>query len=251
MESLGLIAGMINLCVGVFVSVRILLVARRTKGVPEIFLGAYQTLIVLSGLGTGLIRVIGEDSPHAYTAAAGSSLMIAIGASALAFGVWRIYRPAERWPALLCSVLALWSLSGWAWMISGEALPFTFVPTTANAFFAAGRIIVYLWVAWESLRYYALLRRRLRMGLADPLVAHRIFLWGLFGGIMALTAFLFVALGFAMGREVSDWMPGQFLVFVLLLGSAWTLLFSFFPPAFYQRFIRSRAEGQGAAAEGA
>ena len=38
MESLGLIAGMINLCVGVFVSVRILLVARRTKGVPEIFL---------------------------------------------------------------------------------------------------------------------------------------------------------------------------------------------------------------------
>ena len=36
-----------------------------------------------------------------------------------------------------------------------------------------------LWGAVESLRYYALMRRRLRLGLADPLVTNRFLLWGL------------------------------------------------------------------------
>src|SRR5262249_36825653 len=41
-------------------------------------------------------------------------------------------------------------------------------------------------IAWgqtgfESLRYYALLRKRVALGLADPAVANRVLLWGLMG----------------------------------------------------------------------
>jgi hypothetical protein len=50
------------------------------------------------------------------------------------------------------------------------------------------RLAPFVWVAIESFRYGALLRRRVAIGLADPLVADRFLLWGLWSAVLAVMA---------------------------------------------------------------
>jgi hypothetical protein len=55
--------------------------------------------------------------------------------------------------------------------------------------YLSGTILANGWAALESLRYYALMRRRLKVGLVSPLEANRFLLWG-FGAGAAATILL-------------------------------------------------------------
>jgi hypothetical protein len=109
-----------------------------------------------------------------------------------------------------------------------------------------GIVAANLWVAWEPLRYWVVARRRLALGLADPLVVDRFLLWGL--GSLARTAMAVV------GPIADRVMPmlgadSQLVATALVLCAASGLgLFAsvsywltFFPTRGYVRFVTRRA----------
>jgi hypothetical protein len=87
-----------------------------------------------------------------------------------------------------------------------------------------------LWLFFESASYARSMRRRLRLGLADPIVANRFVLWAIWTGALALIPLFVLGLRAALA--------------VLGAGGATAVAagwLAFFPPASYQRWIGARA----------
>jgi hypothetical protein len=101
-------------------------------------------------------------------------------------------------------------------------------------------MLAYLWTAWEALRYHGLMRRRVRLGLADPAVCDRFLLWGLMA-LFVTAGVLLNSVALALRIEIleSPW---------ILLASSSTglaqavlLVLAFAPPSAYLAWVRARA----------
>ncbi len=226
---------------GAFVAVsfvaglRLLLLSRRTREVPEF---AFGGALFLGGVGFCLYTLAAVK--HALPADLNRAGMIAgvtcldLGVLLNLLGVWRVFRPGKRWAATifaasvaaltahLCAVILTYDPSR-------GGVPFTFWTFAGIA--AAG----YLWCASECFRYYGLLRKRVRLGLAEPEMAHRLLLWG-----CASTAALLQVVINVLNRLVAgQGMDANVLVVQSLVGlvCAVSLWFSFFPPTAYLRLV--------------
>lgn len=160
------------------VGLRLLRIALRTGQTPEFAIGT--ALFAGGGVGYGLVVLAfaAQAFPLSVVpiAVLGGTLCASFGAVALAFGVWRIFRPRQRWPlAVVGGIAAVLALS-----LAARVAQLAQVPASTPVFwsFTAGSAAAYLWSAIESLRFHALMRRRLRIGLGDPAIAARFLLWG-------------------------------------------------------------------------
>jgi len=238
--------------------VRLMLLAIRTRQLPESLLAAH--FLLCCGLGYLLLivglSVIGEPDLLPTSVATG---MLAIGHLGSCVGVfggicfnYLVFRRNERWAQALVAVAAValavgyvgYGLTGgfshgrfeglWFWMFYGT--------------FAAGAA----WVMVEPLAYYQTMRRRLQLGLAEPLVANRFLLWGVgsvgrffmvMGGILPSTMY-----DVDLKTELAPGVIGITLLLVAAvgLGVAISYWLTFFPTRGYVRFIERRhgtAEG--------
>jgi hypothetical protein len=105
---------------------------------------------------------------------------------------------------------------------------------------------VYACGAFEAFRYGAQLRKRVAIGLADPVSAHQIRLWGLAWTCVALIASVPMLATGVLGMVLAQ-------SSVLLLGvaalnaAAWVCTrLAFFPPIAYQRWVAGASAGAGA-----
>ncbi len=164
------------------VGARLLAIAMRTGKAPELAIGA--AFFGGGGCGYGLIvvayalRVLPEAVvPIAVLV---GNTAASFGAIALAFGVWRIFRAADRWPLLLIAAIVV----PLALSLGGRLMDIARLPASTFVFwtFTAGSCASYAWSTYESLRFHAMLRRRMRIGLADANLARRFLLWGIAGG---------------------------------------------------------------------
>jgi hypothetical protein len=93
------------------------------------------------------------------------------------------------------------------------------------------------WSAWEAIRQWSLSSKRARIGLADPLVANRMLLWGVFTGASVVTSVLHGAM-VASGRDPSESGAVIAVSGVLALASTVSLWLAFLPPEAWIRRIR-------------
>jgi hypothetical protein len=220
---------------GLAVGTRLLVLARRTRELPEIAIGG---ALFAGGLGycafiLGFaLRVLPEASlpwVHALAVAA-----LDAGVVALVLGIWKIFRPSAplarvAFVATAASLAIHWAASIAAFDPTGHRGPFVF--WLFNAVGAGA----YAWSAGESFRYSALLRRRARLGLADAELVNRFLLWGLAGSC----GFGLFAVGMAnrvVGEGGTHAVP-MFLQSALGFGAAAFIWLAFFPPDAYLRRI--------------
>jgi hypothetical protein len=243
MTQFAVVVSLTTLALSIFVAIRLFVVAFRTRGAPETAMGIYQGLIVSAIFLYTILTRMGPDLDPTvgFRLVVVANLMIALGVVALSVGVRRIYRPTEGWAVGLCYATVVWVIGGWAWSSMGETLPTTVAPTAANTFFVTGRSAVYLWGAFEGFRYHRMMQRRASLGLGDPVIAHRILLWGLFSFTMGSLAVASLAAGFALGDAYATSVPVRFITPVLSLIASVLLWLGFFPPAAYERLIARRA----------
>jgi hypothetical protein len=218
---------------------RLLLLARRTQQVPEFAIGI--ALFANGALGYGLVVlgfVLRPFSPFVNSIFLLSGIfLINLGCAALALGVWRIFRPCDAWARWLyigisASLLAAFAL---------RALDPTRMPAAPHVFWTFSGVsgLCFAWSGFESLRYGALMRRRMRLGLADPAVVARFYLWG--------AASLAAAAIYASSMLNRMLAPATILPAILrfqsLLGlaAAVAIWLAFFPP----RALRERAPVAG------
>ena len=237
----------IFLIVAVVVGTRLLLLARRTRELPELSIGVGLLLIALVGFP---IEIIGRVPPHAGTDF--GSRLFAIGFLASSTGIylffvftWKVFRPRSRLAASVVAAVGVALLVNWFGLVHAEFQGGTLaeiLPRTRP--WAIGEVVAlmaaFAWSGAESLRYYGTLRRRLALGLVDPVIVNRFLLWGISGCLLpalSLAIVFFLLAGLVVMR---DPIP---LATIAVIGTAMsvTWLLTFLPPGRYQRFLRERA----------
>ena len=106
-----------------------------------------------------------------------------------------------------------------------------------------------VWVTAEACIAYASARKRLAIGLCEPIVANRYLLWGAFGAfqVLACGAVVLVDVLTLYEGGITRW--SDFLLGGCEIGSVAMLWLAFFPPSIYRNWIgasNTAAETQGA-----
>ncbi len=232
------------------VGIRLLVLWRRTRGKPELYCGLSFVLLCLVGqplafaAGTGRVSV-GEVDLVLWctgTAAVYSGIGFVYAFTAVAF------RAEDRRSLLFTRAGAC--LSGLGYFGALRTL-LTAPPEASsfdelfvwNALLQTISCVGFGWTGIEGVLQWRKCRLRARVGLADPLVANRFLLWGIYGGISTTLTLIFLA-----GQLVGIHTMGSravHLATALLGGSAGlTLYVAFFPPPGYARWLRAeQAEG--------
>lgn len=214
------------------VGVRLLLLARRTRKPPELWLGLAMSLPVVGNVLVVVGLDLGVPDPLGWRLAAVGSLIINLGFSAIAAFNRKVYRPEARWAAWLVVTIAAAAV---AMPIASVFLPHPGGKSLMYWPEFALRAGCYVWGAGEAFRYFRLMQRRVRFGLSDPLVANRFLLWGLACGFG-----LVMLIGLTVGRVpasggVRPVIEGVGAAFGL--PAAVSMWLAFFAPRGYRRYF--------------
>jgi len=230
--------------------VRLLLLTRRTRELPELLLAAHFLLCCTLGYalqGGGHVLAL---APAASRSLVATLLVIGHGASAIGVAavLWFNYRVFRRGTTLGRMLLACGLgvlLTGYVgYLASGgprDGLPRGFW----FWWLYAGYTGASLWTLAEPLLFLAVLRRRQRVGLADPVLVDRFLLWGLGSvarfAMLAIGAVSMLMLGgsaAALARVVGPTFLATSVAGLCVAGAYWL---AFFPPPVYRRAVARQA----------
>ncbi len=219
--------------------VRLLLMWRRTTGLPELLLALF---FILSGP-CGFLLIASAEQP-ALQAMLPPALLRAIGAFAInaalvvmAVFTWRVFRPDERWAERFVLAIAALLAGVWVWRCLAVGFPEEMRIDANWVLGTTVRALVFAWSGGEAFRYWAAMRRRARLGLADPVVANRFLLWGIWVGAGALVLVVRV-LRITVGLDTELRMA---IIAGLGLVSGVAIWLTFFPPRAYLRRVAGAA----------
>jgi len=230
------------------VGIRLLLLSHRTRQLPELLIGVGILGIGPLGFGLSMLAAVpGRSTLPGVTLVGCSFLALFIGATSQYLFAWYVFRLRDAWARPLCVAAVLLLAGAYAGDILSNGL---INRTRGGAFFWIGTILrvgVLGWNAAESFAYWLRMRRRLRLGLADPVVTNRFFLWGLGSGFAFLGSCIggaaIAATGFSSSR-----LPGLALLLSVHGGlAAIAMWLAFVPPRRYRRWIERRSRPHDAA----
>lgn len=241
-ELLGLVGFGSFLAVSLAVGTRLLLLARRTRKLPELAMGL--NFLVAGFIGYALL--VAAESLHLFPerlAGYGSFFGVAaisLGGVFVCLFTQRVFHARSR-----VALAALVSISGWfalasygGWVLNVEKEQQGFGVWLGHWGSNVGMFAVYAWSTTESLRYYALMRRRVRIGIGDPLVANRFLLWGIGTLTTLLVTLLYIGTQLFGHYELPASLLGVSSTLVLVSAIAEWL--AFLPPRSYRaRFARA------------
>jgi hypothetical protein len=235
--------------VSLVIGVRLLLLARRTGEIPELLIGLAVLGIGPLGFGLSMLAfaTLGRSTITSATLQGSAFVAVFIGSAAQCLFVWYVFRRQAAWaPPLVYAATALLATAYGADILENGLVDRQY----GGVWFWSSvvlRLLVMAWCSVESLLYWSRMRRRLRFGLADPVVANRFLLWGVGSG----AAFFGSALGFAVvaltGMSANQIPSLNLIVSLHGLLAAIAIWFAFQPPAVYVRWIEGRARPDGAA----
>jgi hypothetical protein len=220
------------------IGVRLLVLARRTRGLPELLIGAAFVLAGSFGIGFSLLRAVAPVSDGARLVLAGvSSVGMHAGVSCIAAFTWRVFRPGDLAGRLAFGSLATLLLASLARELATQE------PTRIAAGMQALWSVtvcaaVYLWAALESGRYWILLRRRLRIGIGDRFVATQMLCWSIGSLAIAIGWLRDIALKLS-GTPIDA--IGSYATTFLVLVCAVAYWAAFFPPARFRRWVAAES----------
>jgi hypothetical protein len=196
-----------------------------------------------------VIAIASQDQP-ARDAQFSTASHIATNLGEILFAYFPLlaFRSGSTWAKWLSNSIAICLAVGTAGSIwTGD--PAGLEPLT-NAWWWSewiGETVTTIWIGAEGLNHYGTSRRRVRLGLCEPIEGHRFLLWGIAGVSWTLLSIV------AVGQYVEFWAAGSRsvnldnfvgLLELVALAMVW---FVFFPPHFYQRWL---AGGSPAARSG-
>lgn len=223
------------IAVDAVVGVRLLLLARRTREVPEAALGT--AFLLLGAIGyplTTLARrgVIASDSVNA--ALMGGGLLVQdVACFAVVLATAQTFRGGTRVGRVVVAGAAVWFAASWL----GQLVTSGFGPLETNLAYSAGlgaRTAAFGWASFEAFRAHAHGRRRLRLGLAEPLVVNRFLLFGIgMGAVFAAFVIFIVGQVTTANPSAAAWVLAA--TGAMGIASAIPTWLAFLPPAAYRR----------------
>ncbi|MBW2288731.1 MAG: hypothetical protein JRG80_06630 [Deltaproteobacteria bacterium] len=238
------ISSLISLAAALVLGIRLLRLAAHTRGVPELAMGAS---FLLGGFLGFLFILIGNPAAGVALPVPVTEMLFRLGMSLISVGlcftyifVWQTFRPGSSsvrgltLTAIVCILASLWAV--WSATIE-EALV-----SPLYLFGEAVRMGGMVWGCIEALHYHVVMRRRLALGLADPVVTNRFLLWGIAMGagiITALTGLCMTLFGMTEMVGLGAWPYLVLGIFATISPVAqW---FAFFPPRGYCEWVQGSA----------
>jgi hypothetical protein len=225
------------------VGLRVLASGVRTRKLPELFLATALLSVGFLAFAVGTaakLLIQGTEETRSTLTALGLSIEC-LGVLALVAFSWRVFHPRARWAFAVAVTIGLAIATALTFEItSGQYLRYAdsepmsgLVIPLALAARGAGPA----WMAFECFRYHAKLRKRARLGLAEPFVVHRVALWGTAIGASALAYLTSIVhrVIYGTGLREHDWALAT--VSLLAIVSAAGIAFAFFPPRIYRSWI--------------
>ena len=242
MELLAALGGGSFILASLIVGGRLLLLWRQTRALPELCMG--MGLFLMGGVGYPLMIAaqLATTLPDGLRASlVGANLLCnTIGHCCLAIFTWRVFRSEARWALGLMIAIASALVLGTAYqalvrtllaVANGQPIwPWLLLVGVANL----------LWAGVESFVYLSAMRRRAKLGLADPVLVDRMRLWAVAITSAAITAAVAVAFE-SRGVNIAASALGVALIAPLGLITAGALWLAFLPPRRYTRWIAARA----------
>jgi hypothetical protein len=244
-ELLGAVGGGSFVLASLIVGLRLLVLASRTRELPETMLGfglftmgaIGYPLMSAARLGVGL-----SDETRVSLGTIGLFLNWS-GELALCTFNWRVFQPNAGWAGALTAALAV-ILGG---LIVAQAAGPGLAPATMRneGILHHGFLVVLglplLWGSIEAGTFHARLRRRDAIGLGDPVVTDRIRLW-----TVAMIAAFAINLATSMaalvlGLDLAATTVGALIIGPIGLVASGAMWLAFFAPASYHERVRARA----------
>ena len=193
---------------------------------------------------------LGDEGVLALALNAASHLALEAAIIGLSLFTRRVFRPTGRGAGAFVACVAGVSGALTLWLVTttdaGQEASALALAVNAT------RALPVLWAFAECAHYARLMRRRVALRLADPVVANRFVLWSIWTGALGCAALLLFAV-----RSRAFWlqlhgvdprvaMPAAIPITGALAGIAVVtagvaVWLAFFPPAFYRRWLRGAA----------
>ena len=228
------------------VGLRLVLLWRRTREIPEMSLGFGLVIVSLSMPVSAIGRAPATAmEPLGRICFAGGLALAVTGIALMVFFNYWVFRRGTAWAKALLVLMGALLVTSIAYMsvanFQGDSvLEIKTVMRPGTLTLMVTILACFAWAALESFRYHAALRRQLVLGLADPVAANRFLLWGVAGATCSILMAVIIACvltGMTILRE-----PIPLLAIAacgVIMSASWYL--TFFAPPGYQRFIRERA----------
>jgi hypothetical protein len=221
----------------VVVGIYLLRKASTTRGRPEFYLGL---ALLMDGFSYGF-----SESPFVFGADSLIEEFSFFGrvwgggcSFAIALFTWRVFRSGETWARRLVWAVGVLIVAGLAVSaLEGDWEGLT--PLSGRGFWLdwLGTMAPFCWLAIESLRQYAITRRRVPLGLIDPLVCNRYLLIAVYAMLGTIIFCIFAPM-YIIYELHGTWSAGLDLATgiaeVCCLTALWV---SFSAPAFYRRWL--------------
>lgn len=229
------------------VGLRLASLGRRTRQVPEMSLGIGLLAVSLSMplSAAGRIPAIALDPVGRVRVCFAAGLAAAVlGLCSMAFFNYRVFRRGSLWGrvglGLICGplVVAVAYISATNFRgASVDEIKRSMQPGTLSLLATVG--LAFVWMACESLAYYAASRRQRALGLVDPVVTNRFLLWGVASAASSVSMAVIVACVLAGMTTMREPLPLAVMAASgTVMSTTWYL--TFFVPQRYQRYIRAR-----------
>lgn len=232
-------AGSIILDTLCLLGARLVALALQTRKLPELWIGLF---FMLTSPGAWLmlraLELRGHDAAAHPMAVVGLSL-IGLGTVPVYIFTCTVFRAGERWATWLAVVGSLLVLWGCFAQLGGFSLHID--ASRPRLELVLGRLLCFGWATAESLRLYSMMRRRVAVGLGDPVLSNRFLLFaawsaamGLLPALHALDRLLGGATGYLRLLAVLPKGVGVCMFVAICL--------NFFPPRAYLRWLRRGTE---------
>ncbi len=226
------------------VGIRLLWLAKSGGGRPALLCGNGFCLIAILGFPLGVLSGQGSE-PAAEVLlplAAVSLLANLLGISSFFLFTVAVFRPSALWAHTLAgAAIACMGMAAIA-IVAAIAL----APPTASSFavtrgwsgtFDAMCVLCFGWIGFEGFREWWISRRRLALGLSDPVASNRLLMWGVFG--ISTTLMYLVLLGVLLsGTPTATSVLAQLSQALFGLLSSGAVALAFFPPPAYLARLR-------------
>ena len=229
---------------------RLLFVARRTRQLPELACGF--GLFLMGGLGYPM-TLLGEHGTFLSDVArgalvAGNNFSAVLGLTGFAFFTWRVFRPESTLGRAAVWAFAILFTSSFGYRLATTGFaPIALDGSPQTPLHAVLTVAVLAWAGTESLYYHGRLRKRMLLGLSDPILVQRMWMWaqGMFAaGILSGISSFAIMLDVPFNQTA--W--GMLTIGCLGTVAAGSIWLAFFPPDRYAAWVRNRWEARARAA---
>ena len=230
------------------VGLRLLWLAAHGGGSATLFCGLGFSLIALLGFPMPAIARVGMGPVGEVNVplALLGSWATAAGMSCFFLFAQQVFRPGVAWAKWAAGL----GIAAFVVVTLGTSVALATAPAGADSFLvnwawgAAVQVLCFAcfgWMGAEGFLQWQMSKRRVVIGLSDPIVSNRFLMWGIFGASTTLMLVVLVALHLANIHSQSS-LIGQLAMAFFGVVSSGAAALAFFPPKRWRERILRRAD---------